>query len=155
MRSLLRGKGLLGTAAPRAADLVLVLELGMGAALLVGAALARRRLYRAHAFCQSIVVLLNLAVIAAYMWPSYRREVVPLLPTQPGSLYFLVAAVHGILGSLAELTALYTLVSAGTNLLPSRLRIAEYRPWMRGLLAMWWAGLILGVATYASWYVAP
>lgn len=40
------GKGFLGTAASRAADLTLVIEIGMGPALVVGAVLARRRRYR-------------------------------------------------------------------------------------------------------------
>jgi len=47
----------LGTAAPRYADPVLLLEIGMGVALLVGAILARMRRFRAHAACQSAVVL--------------------------------------------------------------------------------------------------
>ncbi len=155
MKNLLKGRGFLGTAAPRAADVVLVLEIGMGAALLVGAALARRRRFRAHALCQSVVVLLNLAAVVGYMWPSYRLQVSPLLRTQPSSFFSLIATVHGILGGVTEIAGLYTLLSAGTNVLPERLRIAAYKPWMRGLLALWWIVLILGVMTYARWYAFP
>ena len=54
--------GFLGTAAPRAADVVLLLEMGMGTGLLAGALFARARWYRLHAACQSAIVLLNLAL---------------------------------------------------------------------------------------------
>jgi hypothetical protein len=41
----------------------------MGLALMAGMVLARRRHYRAHAFCQSAVVLLNLVTIGLIMVP--------------------------------------------------------------------------------------
>ena len=52
-------RGFLGTAAPWSSDATLIIELGMGVALLVGWRLARRGRYRAHAWCQSATVLLN------------------------------------------------------------------------------------------------
>jgi Ca2+/H+ antiporter len=60
-------EGFLGTAAPRYADVVVLLEIGMGVALLIGAVLARTRRFRLHAWCQSIIVLLNLVVIVLVM----------------------------------------------------------------------------------------
>jgi len=42
-------EGFLGTAAPRAADLVLLLEITMGVGLLLGAWLARTGRFRQHA----------------------------------------------------------------------------------------------------------
>ena len=56
-------EGFLGTAAPRYADVVVLLEIGMGVALLIGAVLARMRCIRLHAWRQSVIVLLNLVVI--------------------------------------------------------------------------------------------
>src|SRR6266850_6323248 len=44
--------GFLGTAAPRAADITLLLEMGMGAGLLAGALLARAGRIWFHAACQ-------------------------------------------------------------------------------------------------------
>jgi uncharacterized membrane protein len=41
-------------------------------ALLAGMVLARRRRHRAHAWCQSTVVLLNLVAIGLTMAPSFR-----------------------------------------------------------------------------------
>ena len=65
-------EGFLGTAAPRYADVILLLEFGMGVALLIGAVLARMRRFRLHAWCQSVIVLLNLAVIVLVMLPSFH-----------------------------------------------------------------------------------
>ena len=148
-------RGFLGTAASRKADITLLIELGMGVALVVGAFLARRRCYRAHAWCQSAVVLLNLAVIMLNMVPSFRRAVAPAFPAGFADSYYLLAAAHGVLGIGAELFALYILLAAGTNLLPSRLRFVHYKPWMQAALALWWLVLLLGILTYARWYLVP
>jgi hypothetical protein len=48
-------EGFLGTAAPRYADVVVLLEISMGVALLIGAVLARMRWIRLHAWCQSVI----------------------------------------------------------------------------------------------------
>jgi hypothetical protein len=58
----------------------------VGLALIMGTMLARRGWYRAHGCCQSIVVLLNPVVIAAYMVPSFRREVISGCPIPPRNL---------------------------------------------------------------------
>jgi hypothetical protein len=58
---------LLVTAAPRYADVVL-LEFGMGVALLIGAVLARMRRFRLHAWCQSANVLLYQNVSHETFW---------------------------------------------------------------------------------------
>ncbi len=146
-------RGFLGTAAPRAADLTLLVESAMGLALIMGAMLARRRWYRAHGWCQSIVVLLNLVVIAVYMVPSFRRQVVPAIPADLGDSAYFLAVAHGSAGLIAELLALYILLVAGTNVLPQSLRFTHYRPWMRTALALWWLVLLLGAITYIRWYV--
>ena len=67
-------EGFLGTAAPRYADLVVLLEFGMGVALLIGAVVARTRRSRLHAWCQSAIVLLNLVVVVLLMVPSIVLE---------------------------------------------------------------------------------
>ena len=77
-------EGFLGTAASPYADMALLLEIGMGAALLVGAVLARKRKFRAHAWSQSIVVLLNAVLIALIMVPSFRDQVSPQIPFKLG-----------------------------------------------------------------------
>jgi uncharacterized membrane protein YozB (DUF420 family) len=146
-------QGFLGTAAPRVADLMLLLEIAMGVGLLTGAWLARARRFRQHAWCQSVIVLLNLAVIGLMMIPSFRLHVFPRIPGRLGKAYYALTTTHAGLGTLTELAALYILLSAGTQVLPGKLRITKYKPWMRSVLVLWWGVLFLGIATYTRWYV--
>jgi len=148
-------KGFLGTAASLAADRTLIIETAMGVALIVGAVFARRRCYRAHGWCQSAVVLLNLGVIAQFMVPSFRRQIVPEIPASLGEIHYAIAAVHGLLGTIAELLALCVVLAAGTNILPKRLRFLRYKRWMRLTLGLWWIELLLGWALYIQWYGLP
>ncbi len=141
-----------GSAAPLAADCVLLSEVAMGLALVVGGILARRRHYRAHAWCQSSVVLLNLILVMSFMVPSFHRAVAPGLLTHLGRSYYWLATAHGALGVGAELLGLYVLLAAGTKILPQRLRLGRYKLWMRSTLALWWLVLLLGLATYIRWY---
>jgi len=145
--------GFLGTAAPWTADVILLLELALGAGLLAGALLARAGRHRLHAACQSIIVLLNLMVIVLTMLPSFRRQVLPKLPSRIGKPYYALGAIHAALGGIAELGGLYLLLAAGTTMLPEKFRLKRYKFWMRGVLSLWWIVLLLGIATYARWYV--
>jgi uncharacterized membrane protein YozB (DUF420 family) len=146
-------EGFLGTAAPRAADLVLLLEISMGVALLIGAWLARERRFRLHAWCQCVVVLLNLAVIAVMMIPSFHTHVLARIPAKLGKAYYSLATMHAGLGGSTEMAGLYVLLAAGTSVLPEKFRITKYKVWMRTVLVLWWVVLILGIATYTRWYV--
>ena len=141
------------TAAPRAADLVLILEIAMGTGLLVGARLARKGRFRQHAWCQSAIVLLNLAVVVVMMIPSFRVHVLPRIPAKLGKAYYALATTHAVLGTVTELAGLYILLSAGTSVLPEKFRITKYKVWMRTVLVFWWVVLLLGLATYSRWYV--
>jgi uncharacterized membrane protein YozB (DUF420 family) len=147
-------KGFLGTSAPFSADLILLLEMAMGVGLLIGALLARLGRFRGHAWCQASIVLLNLVLIGLTMAPSFHRLVFPKLPSRIGKPYYALAAVHGGLGSIAELGGLYILLAAGTNLLPEKFRIKRYKFWMRSALLVWWTVFLLGMATYTRWYVS-
>jgi len=146
-------KGFLGTAAPIYADLTLLLEMAMAVGLFVGAVLARLGRFRGHAWCQSSIVLLNLVLIGLTMLPAFHRLVLPKLQGRIGKPYYAVAAAHAGLGSVAEFGGLYILLAAGTNLLPEKFRIKHYKFWMRSVLLVWWIVLLLGMATYARWYV--
>jgi uncharacterized membrane protein YozB (DUF420 family) len=148
------GQGFLGTQAPLRADVTLVVEIAMGLALVFGMFLARRRHYRAHAWCQSAVVTLNLVAIALVMAPSFRSHVAPKIPAHLARPYYAVATAHAAVGCATELLALYIVLAAGTKILPERLRLVRYKLWMRTALAAWWLALLLGVITYVRWYVA-
>jgi hypothetical protein len=146
-------EGFLGTKAPRYADVVLLVEILMSVGLLVGAGLARRQCFRAHAWCQSLIVLANFVVIVALMVPSFHVHVLPKIPLRLGKAYYALATTHAALGTITEIAGLYILLAAGTNLLPQKFRITRYKLWMRTVLLLWWIELLLGSATYARWYV--
>ena len=125
----------------------------MGMGLLIGALLARLRRFRGHAWCQSVIVLLNLAVIVLTMIPSFRVHVSPKIPIKLGKSYYAIATAHATLGSVTGIAALYILLAAGTSVLPEKFRITRYKLWMRTVLVLWWVVLLFGLATYARWYV--
>jgi uncharacterized membrane protein YozB (DUF420 family) len=149
----LLSEGFLGTEAPRYADLVLLLEIGMGLALIIGAVLARRRKFRLHAWCQSAIVLLNLAIVVLLMIPSFHDHVSRNIPAKLGKAYYALPTAHAALGGITEIAGLYILLAAGTNIVPERFRLTKYKLWMRTVLVLWWLVLPLGLATYARWYV--
>ncbi|HKP84626.1 MAG TPA: DUF420 domain-containing protein [Blastocatellia bacterium] len=147
--------GFLGTGATFRADLNLVVQIAMGLALLVGMFLARKKNFRAHKYCQSSVMALNLLMIFLIMAPSFHRQVEPQLPGGLREAYYLVPYVHAILGTIAELLGIYIVLVAATKLVPRRLRFDRYRPWMRTCLALWWVVILIGIGTYYTWYVKP
>jgi hypothetical protein len=67
------------------------------------------------------------------------------VPDDPDAIFFD--------GTITEFAGLYILLSAGTSLLPETLRITRYKVWMRSVLVLWWAVLLLGMAIYTRWYV--
>jgi uncharacterized membrane protein YozB (DUF420 family) len=146
-------KGFLGTQAGFAADLNLLIQIAMGAALIVGGFLARSKRYLAHGVCQATVLVLNLVPIASVMWPSFQSQVLPRLPKHFTKRYYAIATLHGVLGAIAELLGLYILLVAGTNILPQSWRFHRWKLWMRVELALWLIVLLTGIATYFVWYV--
>jgi uncharacterized membrane protein YozB (DUF420 family) len=149
----MQGSGFLGTAAPWPADVTLLFETGMGAGLLVGAWLARAGRFRLHAACQSAIVLLNVGLIVLAMFPSFHEQVAPKLPRKLGKPFYALATAHATLGGVAEFAGLYILLAAGTNWLPSRIRIIRYKVWMQTVLVLWWLALLFGIAVYVRWYI--
>jgi len=118
---------------------VLWLEVAMAAGLLAGAALARLGRFRVHGWVQSTIVGMNAVVIAVAMGPSLHRHL------RSGAH---IVLVHAIAGSVAELLGLYVVVSAGLGWLPTRLRISNYKCWMRVTLGAWMVAVALGAWTY-------
>lgn len=125
----------------------------MGAALLVGMVLARQKKFTAHAVCQSAVVLLNLIPIFFFMAPVFHRGVQPRLFERLSQPFYSVSAAHALLGTIAEIFALYILLT-GWKLLPAVLRFDNYKRFMRVGLGLWWLTITLGLATYYVWYIA-
>jgi len=146
-------EGFLGTAASGAADLILLLEIAMGVGLVIGACLARAKRFREHAWCQAVIVILNAVLIAMTMIPAFRVQVLPRIPEKLGRGFYSLATTHAVFGTFTELMGLYVLLAAGTRVLPQKLRLSRYKAWMQTVLVLWWLALILGMATYARWYV--
>src|SRR5215469_11484133 len=124
-------EALFQTAAPAFANLTMSMELVMGVVLIFGAWMAHRRLYNLHAWCQSLIVVLNLIVIAIVMVPSFNTSVRPRIPEKLGHSFYALATTHAILASVAEVAALYMMLAAGTQLLPPQLRPANLKIGMR------------------------
>jgi plastocyanin len=145
--------GFLDTGATFTADLNLLVQIGMGVALLAGARLARLRRFRAHGRCQATVMLLNLVVISLVMVPSFRSQVSPNLQKAGSDLYYGLPVLHAALGTVVELLGLYVvLVATGARVVPVRFRFTNYRRWMRTTLVLWWVVLALGAGLYLVWY---
>jgi len=147
--------GFLGTGATFAADLNLVVQLVMGASLIVGTVLAKRKRFLAHGICQTTVLLLNLLMIGLVMWPSFEQQVRPALPKVLHRWYYGWAAVHAVLGLTAELVGLYIVLVAAAKVLPQGLRFKNWKRWMRMELVLWMIVLLTGIGTYYVWYLAP
>jgi len=133
----------------------LVLQIGMGFALLVGMFMARQKKFRAHGICQTAVIVINLAAIILFMLPVFRRGVATKALENLSDPFYSIASVHALIGAVAELLGIYVVLRAGTNLLPESVRFSNYKLWMRTALIVWWIAIALGIATYAVWYVAP
>ncbi len=148
-------KGFLGTGATFEADVNLVVQVAMGAALVAGVVLARQQRYRAHGICQTTVLLLNLLMIGLVMWPSFRRQVSPRFPKVLHRTYYAAPVVHAALGMAAELLGLYIVLVAGTSVLPVWLRFTNWKFWMRTEFVLWLVVVFSGMATYYAWYIGP
>jgi len=148
-------QGFLGTQAGFATDLNLVIQLAMGLALVAGMFLARAKRYKAHGICQASVLVLNLAMIALVMWPSYSTLVMTRIPARLSRQSVAIPAIHGLLGVVAEVLGLYIVLAAGTSVLPSSWRFTRWKLWMRIEMALWGTVLLTGLGTYVVWYMRP
>lgn len=140
--------GFLGQGAPWGADLNLVIQAAVGMLLLVGMGLARNGRYRAHGLCQSAGFVLAVIMTALWMIPAFHAVHADALGRGIVNRVTIAVAAHVVVGTLALLVGAWVVLVAGTPLVPERLRFASYKPWMRTLLILWWAALVLGVAIY-------
>lgn len=148
---MLRGDGFLGTGASLGADLALIFEVLFFVVLTIGVVAQRRGKYHWHDRLQIPVVLLNLLFIAFIMIASFQeqqvREILPQRPTDP---YYLIVAIHAVLGTLAQLFSIYCLL-AGVKILPRKVGTLRYWMWLTYIL--WILAVTVGVATYYVWYL--
>lgn len=145
---MLFGRGLFNANAPLGADLNVLVQVTFGLLLLVGVALARTGRYRAHGVCQATALVMTVVMTVGWMIPSFHTIFAPGLVQRGTERSTAVVLAHATLGTVVLLLGLYVVLVAGTNLIPARLRFANYRRWMRSLLALWWAAIALGLTTY-------
>src|SRR5206468_6028413 len=138
MFSFLLMKGFLRTGATFGADLNLVVQFIMGAALVAGAALAKKKRYTAHGICQTTVLLLNLIMIALVMLPSFCLQVVPAIPRVFRKLYYTLVAIDVVRGTAAHLLGLYFFLVVGRTLVPHWLLFTVCNCWRGRKLLLWW-----------------
>jgi plastocyanin len=136
-----------------ASDFNLVLQIMLLAGLIVGAVLARRKRFDQHANVQTVMVLINLLLIIAIMWPSFYGYIIQGGRTT-GRVPLLTIG-HGVLGLIVELVAIYLIVRMRTNWIPERWRVRNIKAVMRGTLALWALLVLLGVWIYAEAYLVP
>ena len=126
--------------------IVLWIQVGVAGLLAVGAVFARARWYRAHGICQSAAYLVTLLATALWMAPVFVKFYAPNL-ARPARDDLIVTA-HAALGTITVLLATWVVLVAGTNVVPTRWRFANYRAWMRTLITLWWGATALGIWTY-------
>src|SRR5260370_25021787 len=97
----------------------------------------------------------NLNVTAILMVPSVRSQCCAKIPARLTRSFYAVATGHATVGCIAELLRLYIILAAGTKILPESLLLVRYKFWMRIALVIWWLALLLGLTTYARWYLVP
>ena len=134
--------------APLTSDLVLVFEIAIGAALIVGMFLVRRGHVRAHMYLQSSMILVNIPIVLVWMIPPYLAYVLPGVPQELGQVAYWVPTLMLAAGGVAEALGVYIILVAATALLPERFRFRNYKLVMRSELALWWVVLLTGISSY-------
>jgi len=101
------------------------------------------------------IVLLNLAVVAVMMIPSFRFMCFPGFRPSWGRLTTPLADnARGDWNRHRTRGNCTSWLSAGTSVLPRRnFRVTKYKASMRTVLVLWWVVILLGLATYTRWYV--
>ena len=154
MTDLLHRPGFLGTSANFAADLTLILSLLVIGIFTAGFAAARQGNYRLHGRIQTTGALLNLGLVLWMMLLPYRDFILrDLAEPRPRPAYFYtLTTLHALAGAAALLFGFFV-VLRGHNLMISRLKFNNYRPYMRLAFALYLAATALGVGVYLVWFV--
>lgn len=142
------GPGFLQSTSTFGGDANLVVQLGLGALLLVGVVLVRRGGHRAHGACQTAALVGALVLTVVWMAPAFHETYWDALARRVVNRVNIAVVAHVVAGTLALGLGIWVVLVAGTPLVPARWRFADYKRWMRPLLALWWLAIALGVVTY-------
>ncbi len=132
-------------------DINLIAQLLILIGLWIGANFARHKQIARHQNIQTTLVLLNTYFILFVMFNSFNKYVLEAGVTT-GPLATLMI-VHGSIGLVAELTAIYLILRMRTNILPRALRVQNYKLVMRLLLVLWTVIVGLGLSVYFVQYL--
>lgn len=120
-----------------------------------GFRLARARRFKYHQYAMMTVTLFNWLLAFFIMSVSFKKHVVPALPSELAQPVFLTPTVHAFVGGISQFLATYLIVRMlGEERLPKFLVIKNFKLLMRLTLALWCLAMVLGIVTYVVWYVA-
>ncbi len=152
MQELCRALGISGCT-QLVANLNLVAQILMIAALWVGFYFARTKQIRKHRDVQTTVIISNIFLIAFVMITSFYLFVIAGGTT--GGIVAQLMMIHGLLGLIAELLGIYLVLRMRTQLIPPRFRVRNFRLVMRSTLGLWTLIVVLGLGIYYFRYLTP
>ena len=152
MTEILHQPGFVGTAANFAADMTLLIMLVAGATFTFGAVLALRKQYGAHRWVQTVTVVVSTILVFWMMVLPFRDFILPGIPAQVGEQFYAVTILHAVVGLVALPVGLFVTLR-GNELVPSRFKFRNYKPYMRTAYALYMLTILLGVWVYIAWFV--
>jgi len=136
------------------ANLNMLAQILMLAALWIGAYFARIKQIARHRRVQTTVVLVNIFLILFVMMTSFYSFIIAGGTT--GGIVAQFMMIHGVLGLIAELMGIYLLVRMfRSKWLPEPLRVKNFKAVMRATLGLWTFLVVLGFGIYYFRYMAP
>ncbi len=152
MTNFLASPGFLGTGATLRSDLTLVLILVTALLFNIGFILARRKQFEAHRWVQTSSACLNALVVLISMVPSFTAHILPGIPMKLGTGDYAVTTVHALVGAIGLLFGIFVVLQ-GNNLVPKKIRIKRYKPYMRWAYSLYMLATLGGIIVYLSVFV--
>jgi hypothetical protein len=131
------------------ATITLIVQIVFFLVLCLGVVAQLRRKYKWHDRFQIPVVVLNIFFILFVMIPTFRDVVISDFPNGLSQVPTQVTAIHGTLGLMAQLLAIYCLL-AGLKILPRKIGVLRYFMW--AAFVFWTATLLFGIGVYTIFY---
>ena len=151
MTGLFLEPGVIGATAHFGAKASLVATVLAAVLFTIGWRLAVRKHYVAHRWVQTGAACLNAIPVLAWMIRSFVVYLLPGLPGKLGQGSYALATVHAIVGAIGLVLGVFV-VLRGNELVPKRLRFANYKPFMRVSYSLYMLATLLGVILYIVTY---
>ena len=131
------------------ATITLIVQIVFYLVLCAGVVAQLKGLYKWHDRLQAPIVVLNIFFILFVMIPTFRAVVFGQIPSGLSDVPTLVTAIHGLLGTVAQLLAIYVLL-AGFKILPRKIGVLRY--WMWATFIAWTLAILFGIGVYVTFY---